>query len=283
MSTNNSEIASRSTAIVNNNKVDEERSQSIWFNEEGGWELTWPIWHMLPRDERRSIAQNHGCKTIGEFEELMVLQRAVSSTASPQQTPYENRLIYIDRRKAIDNQSLDEGSKSYNKPDETEDDNSVNKDGDLDEEIQNEYAAAADKLPTKELLKRGGAILRLAEDMLHRVFEWLPVDTYATLALVSPHWKSFTRTEAAYKRLCERLYLNQSKRRVLHVSQFGNSYRTMLEKRPRVRAMGGVYVMKYARVKKIERDMFTEVRASLCHSWILFRLCVVAPIYKLRR
>ena len=30
---------------------------------------------------------------------------------------------------------------------------------------------------------------------------------------VSPHWKHLTRTESVYKRLCERLYLNQSKRR----------------------------------------------------------------------
>jgi len=39
----------------------------------------------------------------------------------------------------------------------------------------------------------GGAILfMLPEETLHKVLEWLPVDSYATLALVSPHWKSFT-------------------------------------------------------------------------------------------
>ena len=33
------------------------------------WELTWPIWHLLPRGERQAIASQHGMKTIGEFEE----------------------------------------------------------------------------------------------------------------------------------------------------------------------------------------------------------------------
>ena len=119
--------------------------------------------------------------------------------------------------------------------------------------------AAADKLPAEELMLVGGKILVLPDELLHKVFAWLPVDAYATLALVSPHWKAFTRTEAVYKRLCERLYLNQSKRRALHVSRFENSCRTMLEKRPRVRAGGGAYVLKYTQVKKIQRDMWTEV------------------------
>jgi hypothetical protein len=35
------------------------------------WALTWPIWHMLSRQERKDIAQQHGYKTIGEFEEHM--------------------------------------------------------------------------------------------------------------------------------------------------------------------------------------------------------------------
>ena len=49
---------------------DEELDSSpLWHKEEEGWELTWPIWHMLPRDERKELANRHGYKTIGEFEE----------------------------------------------------------------------------------------------------------------------------------------------------------------------------------------------------------------------
>ena len=112
-----------------------------------------------------------------------------------------------------------------------------------------------------EWVQLGGRVLQLHDELIHHVFSWLPVDTYGTLALVSPHWKHVTRTESVYKRLCERLYLNQSKRRQLHVSRFGNSYRTMLEQRPRVRAAGGCYVLRYSHVKKIQRDMWTEVRS----------------------
>merc|ERR1712232_1012894 len=99
----------------------------------------------------------------------------------------------------------------------------------------------------------------MGEEILKRVFEFMQVDAYGTLALVSPHWKSVTRTEAVYKRLCERLYLNQSKRRQLHVSRFGGSYRRMLEVRPRVKVSGGCYVLKYRHYKKIEWDMWTEL------------------------
>lgn len=41
----------------------------LWQKEDEGWELTWPIWHMLPRDERKELANKHGYKSIGEFEE----------------------------------------------------------------------------------------------------------------------------------------------------------------------------------------------------------------------
>ena len=44
------------------------------------WELTWPIWHLLPRDERQAIAIQHGMKTIGQFEEYMSLTRAVDES-----------------------------------------------------------------------------------------------------------------------------------------------------------------------------------------------------------
>ena len=235
-------------------------ASTVWFREDERWELTWPIWHMLSRSERKNLAQKHGYKTIGEFEEFMTLQRAVGDSSQP----YDNNLAYAAETATITDASTKRGDEENRKPTvkQAEDDDD---DDSCDEELQEQFEseqrlAAAEDLSQEDLLAVGGQILMLPEEMLHRVFDWLPVDTYATLAAVSPHWKSFTRTEHVYKRLCERLYLNQSKRRALHVSRFGNSYRTMLEKRPRVRAGGGVYVMKYARVKKIQRDMWTEVR-----------------------
>jgi hypothetical protein len=103
-----------------------------------------------------------------------------------------------------------------------------------------------DSLSHDELVKVGGFILTIPEELAHSIFAFLSVDTFATLARVSPHWKHLCRTETVYRKLCERIYLHQSKRRVLNVMRFGGSYRTMLYLRPRVRT--GLYVMRYAQV-----------------------------------
>jgi F-box protein 9 len=270
ITTNPKDLTSTTIATTNTTT---EHEEEVWYDNE--WELTWPIWHMLPREERRALAQKHGYKTIGEFEEYMSLQRAFGETEEyklgSHNKPYDNALLYDHTPASLSSTQQNPDRKPQASSStmlqtnnmDAEDVNSVHNNNE-DQLLQDECAqnAAANKLPTSELLRRGGMILMLPEDMLHKVFAWLPVDTYATLALVSPHWKSFTRTESVYKRLCERLYLNQSKRRALHVSRFRNSYRTMLELRPRVRAMGGIYVMKCSRVRKIQRDMWTEVRTT---------------------
>lgn len=251
--------------------------EPIWQVNNGDWTLTWPIWHMLPRQERKELALKHGYRTIGEFEEYMSLQRAVGDASTDNILPYDNSLIYrsanintSDETAGNEDAAPKSGSGSNDEEgkedddEEEEDENSVIEQ--LEQEMEDEHARASDKLARDELCRRGGAILMLPEEALHKVFDFLPVDAYANLALVSPHWKSFTRTEAVYKRLCERLYLNQSQRRALHVSRFGNSYRLMLERRPRVKACGGLYVLKYAKVKKIDRNMWTEVSLKADHS-----------------
>jgi F-box protein 9 len=235
---------------------------------------------MLPRSERKEIAVRHGHKTIGEFEEYMSLERAVGETAtsgaaapdSASAVPYDNQLAYAPRGDSDLHRSRPEPrpdpgqSKLPSSQASDQDDDEEEKESDREEEedrLEAEQLVASSRdagLSSQELVRVGGSILVLPEETLHRVFDWLPVDAYATLARVSPHWKPFTRTEAAYRRLCERLYLNQSRRRALHVHRFDNSYRTMLERRPRVRAGGGVYVLKYTRVQPIQRDMWTEVR-----------------------
>ncbi|KAL7561917.1 hypothetical protein ACA910_022478 [Epithemia clementina (nom. ined.)] len=253
-----------------------ENTGQIWFQEDERWELTWPIWHMLPRHERKALALKHGCKTIGEFEEYMTLQRGITdSTAASSFSiaiAYDNTLAYPQTATTTaSSQSAKKQSTRIAVEDEDNDEDASNSDEKLDELWESEQRVTTEQLSSAELIRYGGKILVLPEEMLHRVFQFLPVDSYATLALVSPHWKSFTRTEAVYKRLCERLYLNQSKRRTLHVGRFGNSYRTMLERRPRVRAGGGVYVMKYTKVKPIQRDMWTEVPVGAVLEMVYYR------------
>lgn len=81
----------------NEPKMNQEASQhvqeeilvtDVWSRD--GWELTWPLWHMLPRDERRKIARNHGFNHIGDFEEFMSLQQAERDTT----VAYPNNLVY---------------------------------------------------------------------------------------------------------------------------------------------------------------------------------------------
>lgn len=263
----------------------------VWFREEEQWELTWPIWHMLPREERRSLARQYGYNTIGEFEEYMILHQAEKDSSAATSTtaavvenngkrtsqignkekPYDNKYAYhpeMRKTSSIDERNLKPKargteSNSIDDSDDDDDDNDIGE-RDISDKVEDEHGLEI-------MMQNGGRILMLPDDTLHRIFSWLCVDTYATLALVSPHWKSFTRTETTYKRLCERLYLNQSMKRQLHVSRFNNSYRTMLEKRPRVRAGGGVYVMKYARIRKIQRDMFTEIPAGAVLEMVYYR------------
>lgn len=291
-----------------NKLKDELESSPLWSGANAGWSLTWPIWHMLPHHERKALAKQYGYKSIGEFEEYMSFQQAMGDSeekptvplgndASPPtlsslstQKPYANEAIYPKQQQ---HHHLDDDEKpaaNTSEEDEDEDEDREN-DNDKDEEDNTSYAkdeetevdnqpnpGSASGLPVEELIKLGGKLLVLHDELLHRIFSFLPVDAYGTLALVSPHWKHLTRTEPVYRRLCERLYLNQSKRRQLHLNRFAGSYRRMLEVRPRVRAAGGCYVLKYSQIKTVQRDMWTEVPVGefpccVCR-WLL--ACVLA-------
>lgn len=250
------------------NEEDELDSSPLWDREDEGWELTWPIWHMLPREERKTLAIKHGYKTIGEFEEYMSLQQTLDDTTSKKQI-YPNELIYPRTKKETKvSIKSDESNTQDEKDDDDDNDDDSSVEDENDKEIDRQISRTDEDL--SELIKLGGQILMLHDEILHQVFSWLPVDNYGTLALVSPHWRHLTRTESVYKRLCERLYLNQSKRRQLHVSRFG-SYLKMLEQRPRVRAAGGCYVLKYSHVKKIQRDMWTEIPVGAILETVYYR------------
>ena len=246
-------------------------SLSTLWNQDG-WALTWPIWHLLPLQERKQLAHDHGYKTIGEFEEYMSLHRAMDDSETVASRPYPNHLAYPSTTN--ENHEEEQHGKTHDVVEDDED-----SECDYPQIVETQTTGAAD-LPYEELIKVGGRILMLHDEILHQIFAWLPVDAYATLARVSPHWKHLTRTEAVYRRLCERLYLNQSKRRQLDVSRFGGSYRTMLEQRPRVKAAGGVYVLKYSQIKHIQRDMWTEVSDLLMVAIVQGRVQPLICAYK---
>ncbi|KAL3924763.1 MAG: hypothetical protein SGILL_000845 [Bacillariaceae sp.] len=299
-----SAAGANSTAAEGDDDDDDLDDESpLWSGAKDGWHLSWPIWHLLPHHERKSIAQKYGYKSIGAFEEYMSLQQAVDNSElkvvataeSSVQKPDPNEAIYgsllskdgKNKKPSV----LDDEDDGDKKPaavslntEESDDDEEEDDDDDGEDEESTEpeteklygrhgstISSNGEELSLEELMVVGGKLLMLSDELLHKVFSFLPVDTYGTLALVSPHWKHLTRTETVYKRLCERLYLNQSKRRQLHVSKFGGSYRRMLEVRPRVRAAGGCYVLKYTQIKKIQRDMWTEVPVGAILESIYYR------------
>jgi F-box protein 9 len=261
------------------------------------WELSWPIWHMLPRNERRAIAAKHGYKTIGEFEEYMSLTRAVDESEGrvqersgiitlPSPIGLENENIeYIGRvPQQVAATSIADSEAFENNDWHTPYTNLLNIEDDDDSTVspaEEDSNNVLSKTQTSEHehidldihienIRKGGLPCQLADEILHKCFSYLSVDDHAPLALVSPHWSRFTRCESLYKALCERVYLNQSKRKALHISRFG-SYRNMLEQRPRVRTGGGVYVLKYQEVRKIQRDMWTEIPLGAVLESVYFR------------
>ena len=181
----------------------------------------------------------------------MSLQQAFDNSGAKAPKPYDNDLIYPKQTK-----EKEEGKPAAEKHEKTEPEEEDEDESSIDEEREyNRQLSSGTEGDLTDIISLGGQILILHDELLHKVFSYLPVDSYGSLALVSPHWKHLTRTEAVYRRLCERLYLKQSKRKQLHLSRFGGKYRTMLEQRPRVRAAGGCYVLKYSHIKKIQRDI----------------------------
>jgi len=255
--------AGPSSAVSGNGQQEDTSSsdQPIWFKEDEKWELTWPIWHMLPWGERKALAKEHGYKTIGEFEEDMTLRRAVGESHDAiLPPPYDPSLVYS---------HLEEASQKALAQDHDSGDEQENIGSGLDI-YEVEEPALEQILKDDELFEAGGYILSIPEELLHFIFGWLPIDNYAALALVSPHWRYVTRTEQVYKRLCERCYLHTAKRKQLNVARFG-SYRNMLYTRPRVRSFGGVYVLKFSQVKRIQRDMWTEIPVGAILETVYYR------------
>lgn len=260
------------------------------------WELSWPIWHMLPRNERRAIAAKHGYKTIGDFEEYMSLTRAVDESegrvqersgiitlpavhdAENDHVEYLGQVPVRIAALSINDHGLanTDWHPPFANPFATgeEDDSSVSSTEQNSNELIIDTTIAENEEIDLEIhlenIKLGGLPCQLPDEILHKCFSYLSVDNIASLALVSPHWSRFTSCETLYKALCERIYLNQSKRKQLHVSRFG-SYRNMLEMRPRVRTGGGVYVLKYQEVRKIQRDMWTEIPLGAVLESVYFR------------
>ncbi|CAB9521279.1 expressed unknown protein [Seminavis robusta] len=240
---------------------------------EDDWELTWPIWHLLPLHERREIAHRHGYNTIGAFEEYMSLQQALDKdihVPSAASKPYSSNNVPPDKRKQ-EAQQLG-GLQNKQQQEEEEEDSDLEEDDEgnatsTEEEDNNNNSEDDDD--------NDSLLLTFPDEILHKIFSFLPVTLYGTkLAYVSrhhAHWRRVTGSEAVMKQLCERVYLQQSKKKQLRIAKFHHSYRYMLYARPRVQAGGGVYILRFGRVKPIQRDMWTSVRPGAILETVYYR------------
>jgi len=214
----------------------------------GSWELTWPIWHLLPHRERQRIASSHGMR-IGEFEEFVSLQTAVDDSL-----PETGPSVEVTN-------TVSTPSSNWVTDAEEDDEDDVGEASSSDVIVERLLATSRStqvEEPCSDLVKEGGFILMLPDELVHRVFDYLDVHMYALCAKVHRTWNSFTRTESTYRRICERSYLHQSKHKVLNIQRW-KTFHNMLCGRPRLRTGGGLYVLKYSHIKKIQRDMWTEV------------------------
>ena len=257
------------------------------------WELTWPIWHMLPVGERKAIAKQNGFKSIGEFEESVILSRALSEDFHNNSTnnsnnantdssiengeplrPYSSEELYEFERRPqnyglpilAERSHLRPKNNNNNDNNNNDDDDESDSGSSMDDDVIRQTTDYDDNnnnnetIMKDEEIENGGLMLLLPHDLIiYYILPYLSIEHYAACALVSPHWKYFTRTETVYKEICKRCYLQQSKRKTLHVHRFNGSYHTMLHNRFRVKTGCGFYVLKCTKIKKIQRDMWTEV------------------------
>ena len=258
------------------------------------WELTWPIWHMLPRDERKAIALKHGMKTIGEFEEYMSLHKAEAVSAAMSTSTsgasgttgraYSNAATYsndsqtnndvaeIEKKfESLEMKENDQKIPALKSDNDSSDNEEEEEELEEEENFHEEIKQDRESLSYEELIEQGGQMLRLPIELHQKILSYLEVDYYSLCALVHPTWSSFTRTEQSYQIICKRLYLKQSKFKKLRVHKFQNSYHKMLMTRPRVRTGTGFYILKYKKVKKIQRDMWTEIPIGAILETVYYR------------
>lgn len=273
-------------------------NQPIYISSgEESWELTWPIFHMLPRSERKAIALRQGFEHIGDFEESMILNRALALNNSNHTSDMVNE-GEISSMNKHPNGSIDDTqlrSERGHSPTEEQrvhfktkpsavmihDEENSYIDDDNDQSIGSSSTVGAVKdmvdedvscnQEGEEDISNGGHMIQLPDDLIiNHIFSYIGVEHFYYCALVSVTWKHFTRTEQVYREICKRCYLKQSKRKTLNVSRFG-SFRAMLEKRPRVRTGRGIYVLKYSKIRKVQRDMWTEVPVGAILETIYYR------------
>jgi len=126
---------------------------------------------------------------------------------------------------------------------------------------------------TKTMQKKNPSLLvqMIPEELIHKVMSFLSVDSYLTTwSILCKSFCDLSNNELTFKIICQRIYTQQTKSKKLDLKRY-NSYRTMYINRPRVRTGGGIYVLKYSQIKRIQRDMWTEVPLGATLETVYYR------------
>ena len=128
------------------------------------------------------------------------------------------------------------------------------------------------------------------EIILFQILPYLEIDYYSVFSLTCAKFRALTNTENVYQVLCERSYLQQisSHRKSstkddnviarcillmnkIKIKKYNGSFHTMLLQKPRVKTGCGLYVLKKRTVKKIQRDMWTDIPKGTVLETIYYR------------
>ena len=81
-------VKGNSPAAMSNVDNKDDAAVPINYQLPSGYQLTWPIWHRLPNDDKVRIARLYNL-SVGEFEERVALQSAMQHTADTADTGLE--------------------------------------------------------------------------------------------------------------------------------------------------------------------------------------------------
>lgn len=121
-------------------------------------------------------------------------------------------------------------------------------------------------------------------DVAEIVLEFLDeIDACGYLNMICKEW-SIRATERTYSRLCHRVYLSQTDKKILNVLQWGGLWRNMLTNRPRLRT-NGIYWLRTSTWKKPHNDMFwldkisEFIEVGLYFEFLFILICTVQAVH----
>jgi len=161
------------------------------------WELTWPIWHMLPPSERKQIAKEYGFHNIGDFEESLTFSRALLVNME-KLDPFDNSQLH-DLENRPETYDLPIVTERHEEKEQEKIQNSSNgEDSQCSEDLDHKFSRINDEKKVQcahqDVLNSDDAEILIPSDglIIQQIFPSLSIHRYATFALVLSRWTDNT-------------------------------------------------------------------------------------------